>query len=376
MRILTMLLPVAFLLPSAFAQKINDAVLKKDGSRVRGVEITEFLLSGVRGTRGSDPFEVPAHQIVDVEWSDLPEEFLSARAAMGRGDFQTATQLFGAVTSNRALIKTDAEFFKIKSAVAAIGGDKAAAATAAEHANSWLSANVNHWRTPEALLLTGRAQRLAGTAGTAATTLTTLDERAVTDGFGSVWSARAKYELALTLLADGKASEARTQFQSAGTTAGNALATAKGGKSELQSIKTESRVGEGETYLLEKDYKKAESFFRQLATSPDESLIAAGHAGEGEAIFLSAVNGGAAASGTDKDLRRAQLALATASVLDASAGEATAKANYYLGMCLLELGPDKEGDSFKQRAKAYFELVFTNYPSSQWAGKARTAASK
>ena len=167
MRILTILLPVAFLLPSVSAQKINDAILKKDGSRMRGVEITEFLLSGVRGKRGNDDFEVPAYQIIDVEWSDLPEEFLSARAAMGRGDFEAATQLFGAVTSSRELVKVDAEFFKIKAAIASIGADKAAAQTAAEHANNWLTNNVNHWRTPEALLLTGRAQRLAGTGGTA-----------------------------------------------------------------------------------------------------------------------------------------------------------------------------------------------------------------
>ena len=97
MRILTMLLPVALLLPSVSAQKINDAILKKDGSRMRGVEITEFLLSGVRGKRGNDDFEVPAYQIIDVEWSGLPEEVLAARAAMGRGDFEAATQLFGAV---------------------------------------------------------------------------------------------------------------------------------------------------------------------------------------------------------------------------------------------------------------------------------------
>lgn len=371
MRILTMLLPVAFLLPSASAQKINDAILKKDGSRVRGVEITEFLLSGVRGTRGSDPFEVPAHQIQDVEWSNLPEEFLSARAAMGRGDFETATQLFGAVTSNRPLVKTDAEFFKIKAAVASIGKDKAAASTAATHMSEWLSSNNNHWRTPEALLLQGRAQRLAGTAGTAATTLKSLDERAITDGFGTVWSARAKYELALTLIADGKASEARTQFKSAGTVAGDALKSAKGDKAELESIQTQSRVGEGETYLLDKDYKKAESFFRSLAGSPEAALKAAGHAGEGEAIFLSAVDKKSA-----NDLRRAQMALAKASVLDASGGEASAKANYYLGKCLIELGPDKEGDSFRQRAQNYFTLVFTNYPSSRWAGKARAEIPK
>jgi hypothetical protein len=371
MRILTMLLPVAFLLPSVSAQKINDAILKKDGSRMRGVEITEFLISGVRGKRGNDDFEVPAYQVIDVEWSDLPEEFLSARAAMGRGDFEAATQLFGAVTSSRELVKVDAEFFKIKAAIASIGADKAAAETAAEHANNWLTNNVNHWRTPEALLLTGRAQRLAGTGGTAAATLKTLEERAITDGFGTVWLARAKYELALTLLADGKASEARTQFKSSGTSAGDALKNAKTDKAELQRIKIESRVGEGETYLLEKEFKKAESFFRQLASSPDASLKAAGQAGEGEAIFLSAVD-----SGSSNNLRRAQVALATASVLDTSAGDASAKANFYLGKCLLALGPDKEGDSFKQRALAYFEIVYTNYPSSPWAGKARTASTK
>jgi len=371
MRILTMLLPVAFLLPSAYAQKINDAILKKDGSRMRGVEITEFLITSVRGKRGNDDFEIPAYQVVDVEWSDLPEEFLSARAAMGRGDFEAATQLFGAVTSNRELVKTDAEFFKIKAAIASIGSDKAAAQTAADHANQWLTNNQKHWRTPEALLLAGRAQRLAGLGGEAAKTLKSLEERAITDGFGTVWIARAKYELALTLLADGKASEARTQFKTAGTAATDALTKATTDKEELQRIKIESRVGEGETYLMDKDYKKAESFFRKLAGDSDAALKAAGYAGEGESIFLSAVE-----KSNANDLRRAQIALANASVLDASSGAASAKANYYLGRCLLALGPDKEGDSFKQRAQAYFDIVITNYPSTHWAGKARTAAKK
>lgn len=372
MRIFTLLLPVAFLLPAASAQKINDVVLKKDGSRVRGLEITEFLLSGVRGTRGKDPFELPAHQVMDIEWSDVPEEFLSGKAAMNRGDFQVAAQLFGAVTSNRPLIKADAEFFKIKSAVASVGTDKGAAATAAEHAKSWLSANANHWRTPEAMLLAGRSQRLAGTAGTATATLKDLEERAITDGFGGTWSARAKYELALTLIADGKGMQARSQFKSAGNSASDALGTAStSDKSDLQSIVTLSRVGEGETYLIDKDYKTAESFFSKLAGSKEMALKAAGRAGEGQAIFESAK-----ASKSDNDLRRAQLALAKASVLDSSNGEASAKANYFLGLCLIELGPEKEGDSFKQRAQAYFEIVYTSYPTTQWASLAKAAAAK
>lgn len=372
MRIFTMLLPVAFLLPAASAQKVNDVVLKKDGSRVRGLEISEFLLSGVRGKRGSDDFELPAHHVMDIEWSDIPEEFLSGKAAMNRGDFQAAAQLFGAVQSSRPLVKADAEFFKIKSAVASIGTDKAAAATAAEHAKTWLSSNANHWRTPEAMLLQGRAERLAGTAGTATTTLKTLEDLAIDKALGGIWSARAKYELAQTLIADGKSAQARSQFKSAGTSASDALPKASNtDKSELESIITQSRVGEGETYLLDKDYKKAENFFRQLSGSKEPALQAAGRAGEGESIFLSA----AAAKDMDA-LRRAQVALATASVLDSSNGEATAKANYYLGRTLLLLGQEKEGDTFKQRAMAYFEIVYTHYSTTRWAGLAKTESQK
>jgi TolA-binding protein len=62
--------------------------------------------------------------------------------------------------------------------------------------------------------------------------------------------------------------------------------------------------------------------------------------------------------------------------MDSTNGEASAKANYYLGRCLLELGQDKEGDSFKQRAQAYFEIVYSSYSTTRWAGLAKTAAAK
>jgi hypothetical protein len=362
MRSLPFLVAALLLAPLCPAQKINDTVVKKDGSKVRGVEITEFLLTGARGKRGTDPYEVPAHQIVAIEWSDLPEQFAAGKAAMDRGDFRTATQLFGDVKSDRPLVKADAEFMQFKAAVAAAGTDKAAAATATDHAKKWLAANANHWRTPEALLLCGRAERLAGSGGAAATTLKELDDRATRDGFGPVWTARAKSELALTLLADGKGSEARTMFQAASAAADNALTQSSPDDAELKSLKTLARVGEGETFLLDKDYPKAEAFFRGLAGSKERELVAVGHAGEGEAIFLQAV-------GANKleDVRRAQLALATASVLDIAGGEASAKANYYLGRCLLALGPEREGDTFKARADACFQIVASNYPTSRWA---------
>lgn len=371
MRTLPLLLAAAVLTTLCPAQKINDVIRKKDGPPVKGVEVTEFLLSGVRWKRGADTGEVPAHQILAVEWGDLPEQFLIGRSAMERGDFRTATQMFGDVQSARPLVKADAEFFKIKTAVAGIGNDKAAASTAALHAKAWLTANPNHWRTPEAMLLAGRAERLAGTGGAAITTLRELDERATREAFGAVWIARAKSELALTLLADGKAGEARNAFQSAVSAAETALMTPSADDAELKSLKILARVGEGETFLAEKEYSKAESFFRSLVSSNQPDLVAAGHAGEGEALFLAA-----AANNDLNGIRKAQLALATASVHDAQSGEASAKANYYLGRCLLALGPEKEGDNFKQRANAYFQIVVANYPTSRWAGPAKVEQTK
>jgi TolA-binding protein len=368
MRLLTLLAATSLLAPFATGQKINDAIVKKDGARVRGLEITEFLLSGVRAKRGSDNVEVPAHQVLGIEWSNLPEAFVVGRSAMQRGDFANAAQMFGeaANKADRPLVKADAEFFLIKCAVASIGADRNAAATAAARAKAWLEANPNHWRTPEALLLAGRAERLAGTGAAAAATLRELDDRAMREAFGAVWSARAKSELAMTLLADGKASEARTTFQSAAGAADSALATAGPDEAELRRLRLLARVGEGETYLTEKQFQRAEQFFHALATGTDAELVASGYAGEGEAIFMAAV-----ADNKPGDLRRAQLALAKACVLDVQSGEASAKANYYLGRCTLELGPEREGDSFKARAASYFQIVASNYPESRWAADAK-----
>jgi TolA-binding protein len=100
-------------------------------------------------------------------------------------------------------------------------------------------------------------------------------------------------------------------------------------------------------------------------------LQAAGLAGEGEATYLAA-----AEAKRPDDLRRAQIALADASVRDAAGGEVSAKANYYLGLCLLALGPDREGDTFKARANTYFQIVARSYPTSRWAAPARAELAK
>ncbi len=365
-------LVAAVLAGSTAAQKAADVVLKKDGARLRGLEVTEFALTGIKAQRGSDSIEIPPHQVMSIEWGNLPDAFIAARSAMERGDYANAVQLFGEAQnqSSRDLVKVDAQFFQIKAAVASVGNDQNAARNAAERAKGWVAANGTHFRLPEAMLLAGRAERLAGQADAAATTLRELEDRASRDAFGPIWSARAKFELAQALLGGGKSSEARTTFQAASQSADNALTTPSADDAELRTIKLLAKVGEGESFLGEKDYAKAESFFRDLARGSAAELHAAGHAGEGEAIFLAALE-----NQRLDDVRRAQIALAKAAVLD-SDGEIAAKANYYLGRCLLALGQEREGDTFKSRAQSYFKLVVDHYPASRWAGPARAELAK
>jgi hypothetical protein len=355
------------------AAKGADAVVKRDGSRVRGVEVTEFAVTGIKAAKGKDTVEIPGHQIVAVEWGELPDGFLAARSAMDRGDYANAAQLFGEAErqTERALIKADALFFQVKAAVAAAGTDKAAAATAADRAKAWLGANANHWRLPEALLLAGRAQRLSGNFADATTTLRDLDDRATRDGFGPVWGARAKFELAMSLFDANKATEARTAFQTASSAADGAMGSPNADVAELRLLKTLAKVGEGETFIGEKQWSKAESFFSGLTRSDQPELAAAGRAGEGEAIYHAAVE-----RKSMEDLRRAQVALAGAAVLDSLSGEASAKANFYLAKCLLALGAEREGDNFKARAHAYFQIVANNYQTSRWAALARAEMTK
>jgi hypothetical protein len=372
MRLSTLLACTTLLAVQAVAQKGgNDNLVKKDGSAKRGVEVLELTTAGAKFQKDKKTEELPAHQLLAVEWGDLPDAFVSARSAFDRGDAATAVQMFGEAErqATRPLVKADAAFFLVKAAVSAAGTDKAAAATAADKAQAWLTANANHWRTPEALLLAGRAQRLAGKFTEATATLKDLDNRSSSEQFGPVWSARAKFEAAQALLDSGKPTEARTAFQAASGAADTALGTA-GSKSpdapELSALKVLAKVGEGETYLGEKQWAKAENFFSGLARGDQAELVAAGRAGEGEAIYM------AAAEQKSLDgVRRAQIALATASVFDALGGEAAAKANFYLGKCVQMLGADREGDNWKARATNYFQIVVASYPASRWAARAR-----
>ena len=69
-------------------------------------------------------------------------------------------------------------------------------------------------------------------------------------------------------------------------------------------------------------------------------------------------------------LRRAQLTLAEANLLDSDGGDTSAKSCYYMGRSILALGAAGESQTFKARANAYFQIVVDHYPGSSWAAPA------
>lgn len=377
MRILAaILLPLlAVAAPAQAAPEQKDILSKKDGSMLRGIAIQSMTLKSTKYQKGSETLEVAAHQVAGVEWGAPSEAHSAALSALTRREFENAKQLFGeaANKAERPVLKTDLKFQQCRAAVAAAASNPSSAADAAGALKAWTTENADNWRLPEALLLLGRAQRLAKLGDDAVATLRTLDERATAEAWGPVWGARAKFEMALAHLDRQKGSDARMAFQAASSAADAALGQGnKGDADELRELQTNARVGEGETYISDKNYDQALRFYGALAGRDNPALAAAAKAGEGQALYLQAAD-----EKKVPELRRAQIALATACVIDPMRhGEASAKANYFLGKCLLLLGPELEGDACKKRAIAYFQNVVRNYGDSRWVAAAQEELGK
>lgn len=354
------------------AQDAADTIVKQDGASVRGVSVTTLTLASVKFLRNKEEVDLPPHQLADIQWGGAPDAFVSGQAAMARNDFETARVQFGEAVNktDRALLKAEARLLQGKAAVLAGSADPAAAANAAGALRAWIGEFPDHWRLPEAMYLLGRGLRLGQAHADAETALKELDDRAGRDGWGAIWNARAKYELALCLLEQNKAMDARNAFQSAGSAADTAMAASGGKTEELTSIKVNSKVGEGESLVHEKSYDRAADYFRTLAGSDDLSLAAAGKAGQGEAMFFLA-----AASNDALALRNAEVALAEACVLDTGAGDTAAKASYYLGRVVATLG-ERAGADWGTRSKAYYQTVVKGYPGCRWVGPAKAELAK
>ena len=366
---------LAALSVSAQSSRVTDTILKKDGGRIRGVQITAMSRTTVTYKKGATESSIPSSAVASIQWDSPPDMCNEARGKEQSGDYDAAADLYveAADKTDREPLKQSSLFLGARAALIAAGSDASKASAAGAALESYIDGNPDGYHSIAARILHARATRLQGDATAAEATLTALETTAIDENWGLAWDARAKFERAQTLLTLGRAQDARTAYQAVVS----AVDAAKGSgdkDQELDRLRTQSLVGEGETYVTEGKSEDALRFFRRYA-GPDAggatvAVRAAALAGLGQALYLKAEE-----SGDSSALREAQTALAEASIIESGTQETTAKALYYSGKILLALGPEKEKEA-KSRARAYFDSVALHYPSTAWAALARSEAEK
>lgn len=360
-------------LPAAAQGSISDTIVQKDGARLRGVEVTAMTKNAVTYKKGATESTVPASKVASVQWDGAPNMFGEAMAKENQGSYGEAADLYieSASKTDRVPLQLEAKFFGARAALADGGADAAKAAAAGTALQTYLSEAPDGFYVPNARLLIGRALRLQGKAAEAEAAMKQLEDAILTEGWGVAWDAHAKFERARALLAMGDGAKARAAYQEVISAVASARASGDNDP-QLEELKTQSLVGEGDTYIADNKPADALRFFRRYSTeSADVSptVRAAALAGIGQALFLEAE---AAADTTA--LREAQKVLAEACIVPGTT-ETAAKALYFSGKVLLALGSDHAKNS-KARANSYFDTVVRYYGTTPWAAPARAEVSK
>lgn len=346
---------------------IKDNIVTTSGKRIRGVEVTEASSTTVKYKLRNEESELPTASLSSIEWSMTPESYRLAKAAADRGQFANAANLYSEAASKaeRDVVKLDANFLAAQALVRSAGSDAQRAGEAVSALESFLSEASDSFRGAEATLELGQAQLLAGQAAAAEQTMSKLSNLVISQGLDPLWDVRAKFAIAKAQLAQSKLADARTAFRRAKSAADNLVATSETPNPAAMALVAESVVGEGETFVAEKKFGDALTYFERFTKDKNPNIAAAAKAGLGEALFLQAEE-----TGDAKGLRRAQIVLAEANLDDPLAGPTTAKALYYGGKVIMALGADRESSDFAARAQSYFKAVVQQHAGTRWAALA------
>jgi tetratricopeptide (TPR) repeat protein len=358
-------LAVAALAAPALAQ--GDEIVRKDGAIIRGVEVASETLKEVTYKQGRSDETIPAIEVRTINWGNTPDSFARAQIAVGRGDLETAANLFAeaADRGEGAAFKVAARFLAVDALVKSAGAAPERARTAAQAAQQWVDANGEHRLAPNALVLLGNAQIAAGNGDAALAAFQKLEQMAMSNTLGPLWSGEAKYGQAIALTAKKDFSQARQVF-----TAAYAQVSRLDPKAEPDALALSVRIkiGQGEAFIAQGDLRGARSFYEELNSlgARDPAFRAASLCGVGQALLEQGKKENDA-----NLLRQAQQKFAEVSATDLLDGETSAKALYLLGRTMLTLGSEKEGKDVSSRAIAIFRQVVQSYPNSRWAMRAR-----
>lgn len=293
----------------------------------------------------SQPTRIDTSDVVEIVFGDVPPSYSEGLRYVERGDFENAVARFRVAAGDaaaRPIVQGRARLRAAEALLAWGASDPTRFREAAEEAGRFLASFPEDRNVPFATALQGRCQVLAGDPTTGAATLKALFEagQAARVGYPKLMTLQAGFDAAMALLAAGKSTEGRAQFDALGSTIAGVTedGLSAADKAQLANLRELATMGSGWVSIAEGQGDRAESFFRGLVERQTTGAgRTAARLGLGEALLL------------QSKFRAAELTLASASALCYTSADFEARALVGLAQAHLGLGEAAEAKRALER---------------------------
>ncbi|QDU66666.1 tetratricopeptide repeat protein [Engelhardtia mirabilis] len=277
-----------------------DQVFVRERRNVRPVTgvVISADLSGVVIDVGDRERRFSPDEVVRVSLNQVPDSFKEGRARAESGDFENAAAAFAAAADDSDASPVVAAVARLRAAQSLLrltATDPGRASDAVAAAQRFVSSHPNHRDLPEARLLLGRAQLLAGDASGAANNLEALFREAqgstVPEGYDVLTCYRAGLLAADAAVAADDAARAETLFAALDSALPGVISDLEADDPrlpELQNLRGLAQLGEGVTLLARGRSTQARSFFQtrlEVAEGATETVRAATRLGLAQSLL-------------------------------------------------------------------------------------------
>jgi len=341
--------------------------------RIDSGTITENTLRETVLTMGDDEQSRASDLVVRVVFGNISPAFADGQAYMARGEFENAAAKFRLAAGDadtRPVGRAHARWMAANTLMERGKTDPAAFGEAQAEFETFLSEYPENRKVPQARMLLGRAQHLAGDVAAAGETYSALfaegGSGTPTTGYPLVLCYEAGLAAAEAALAQGDGEAARALYGSIESSLPTILSGLEAGDpavGELEAVQSAARLGEGFVLLASDQANQAVTFFRtqvQNAPADEPALRFGAQLGLGEALLAS------------DEPREAQLALAQVSSLDFTSRDRVARALIGLAEAALAL-PDANA---RTQAKTWVDTVLEGYADTPAVLRAHELAAR
>jgi tetratricopeptide (TPR) repeat protein len=317
----------------------KDTIILVGGKSIKDVTVNGEAFAEVKYRAKSSSKTIEGKKILEIVHGKAPRAYKAGEGQRKGGQYEKAIAYYKRAlkaSGAKPWVKIYANFYLGE--CYRLGGKSEGAVSFYKKA----CADKAHLLYPRALIGLAQAQAATRSWSDAIKNLTKISE-----GRYGLWRVRADYALGKVYISQNKMSEARRAF-----------ARVQSNRDD-KSMKVAGVVGEGETYVAEKKYKKAIDFFRKILrrTGVPREVMAGAWAGIGDCEMARSAKG-------DKEAdRRALLAYLTVIVQFAGAPEAYPKALFNGAKLYDKFGKKAQAQSLRRELKS-------RCPTSEYAKRA------